>query len=71
MIFLANRPVDPNAIKALNELKYEIASELGILEDMTKNKGSIQNIFFAGHVGGHMTKRLVKMAEKELSNKNK
>ncbi len=64
-------PVDPNAMKALNDLKYEIANELGILDDMEKNQGSINNVFFAGHVGGHMTKRMVEIAERSLVNKNK
>ncbi len=64
-------PVDPNAMKALNDLKYEIANELGILDDMEKNQGSINHVFFAGHVGGHMTKRMVEIAERSLVNKNK
>ncbi|SHK44588.1 alpha/beta-type small acid-soluble spore protein [Paramaledivibacter caminithermalis] len=62
-------PVDPNAIKALNEMKYEIANELGITKNFLTNKSGLdsgQNIFFGGYVGGHMTKKLVEMAEKEL-----
>lgn len=69
-----NRPVDKNAIKALNDMKYEIAREMGITDEMQTNKGTLQsgkNIFFAGHVGGQMTRKLVEMAEKELINKNK
>jgi len=68
---MARGPVDPNAVKALNDLKYEIANELGLIDDIEKNKGSIKNIFFAGHVGGHMTRRMVEIAEKSLIDKNK
>jgi len=66
---LAKNTVDPNAVKALNDLKYEIAMELGIIDDMQNNKGSVDNIFFAGHVGGQMTKKLVEIGEKALINK--
>ncbi|RKD21456.1 Small, acid-soluble spore protein, alpha/beta type [Caminicella sporogenes DSM 14501] len=66
-------PIEPNAAKALNEMKYEIAHELGIIDDMEKNRktfNSGSNVLFAGHVGGQMTRRLIEMAEKELVNKN-
>ncbi len=72
MIILSKGPVDPNAIKALNQMKYEIANELGIVNDMDTNKGTLnsgKNVFFAGHVGGQMTRRMVEMAEKSLINK--
>lgn len=66
-------PIDPNAVKALNQMKYEIANELGLTKNLENNKGSLssgQNVFFGGYVGGHMTKRLVEMGEKQLTNKN-
>lgn len=68
------RPIHPNARLALNQMKYEIARELGMESDdlTSENTGlnSVQNIFFAGNVGGHMTKRLVEIGEKQLINKN-
>lgn len=66
-------PIDPNAREALDRLKYEIAYELGISNSFENNLSEntpVQNIYFAGNVGGQMTKRLVKMAEEELTNKN-
>ncbi len=63
------RILDPNAIKALNELKLEIANELGVSEAFINNKDledSTNNIFAAGPVGGLMTRKLVEMGEKEL-----
>lgn len=64
-------PMDPNATKALNEMKIEIANELGVSESFTKNKNldPVTNIFTAGRVGGLMTRRLVEMGQKELIDK--
>ncbi|MBU5455476.1 small acid-soluble spore protein alpha/beta type [Keratinibaculum paraultunense] len=60
--------IDPNAIKALKEMKLEIAQELGISEDFTNkdNISSATNIFAAGPVGGLMTRRLIEIGEKQL-----
>lgn len=68
---MVNRPLDPNAIKALNEMKMEIAKELGIENNLNNNPQPIDNIFTAGPVGGLMTRKLVEMGEKQLINKNK
>ena len=57
-----------NAKPALNNLKTEIANELGLSNYEQQDKGSLtarQN----GYVGGYMTKRLVEMAEKQLAGK--
>ncbi|QEK11230.1 alpha/beta-type small acid-soluble spore protein [Crassaminicella thermophila] len=69
---MSKNPIDPNAVKALNQMKYEIANELGITHGFGENKGTLsagQNVFFGGYVGGHMTKKLVEIAEKQLINK--
>ena len=61
-----NNPVKPNAKNGLNNMKTEIANELGISGYDTMDKGNLtarQN----GYVGGYMTKRLVEMAEQQLS----
>lgn len=67
---MANRPLDPNARKALNEMKMEIAKEIGVQNNLNNNDDPINNIFTAGPVGGLMTRKLVEMGEKELINKN-
>ncbi len=71
---MISNPIDPNALHALSQMKHEIANELGITNSFTNNTGSIdksvQNIFYAGYVGGNMTKRLVEMGEKQLINKD-
>ncbi len=63
-----NRKVVPEAKAALDSMKYEIANELGLSNYQTTDKGNLtarQN----GYVGGYMTKRLVEMAERQMSGK--
>lgn len=57
-----------NAKPGLKNMKTEIANELGLANYETMDKGNLtarQN----GYVGGYMTKRLVEMAEQQLSGK--
>ena len=65
---MGKKPLDPNAIKALNEMKMEIARELGVTDTFLNNSeiDPVNNIFTAGPVGGLMTRRLVEMGEKDL-----
>ena len=63
-----NRQVVPEAKAALNQMKLEIAKELGLSNYETVDKGNLtarQN----GYVGGYMTKKLVEMAEKQMAGK--
>lgn len=63
-----NRQVVPEAKAALNQMKLEIAGELGLSNYENIDKGNLtarQN----GYVGGYMTKRLVEMAEKQMAGK--
>lgn len=63
-----NEKMNVNAKPALNNLKTEIANELGMSNYEQQDKGNLtarQN----GYVGGYMTKRLVEMAEKQLAGK--
>lgn len=63
-----NKKVVPEAKAALNQMKYEIAGELGLTNYQTMDKGNLtarQN----GYVGGYMTKRLVEMAERSMAGK--
>ncbi|WP_432663905.1 alpha/beta-type small acid-soluble spore protein [Wukongibacter baidiensis] len=61
-----NKSVVPEARAALNSFKLEIANELGLTNYDTVDKGTLtsrQN----GTVGGYMTKRLVEIAERQMS----
>ena len=61
-----SRTVVPEAKGALNQMKYEIASELGINLKQGYN-GDLPSRQ-AGYIGGYMTKRLVEQAERAMSN---
>lgn len=57
-----------NAQNGLKNMKTEIASELGLANYETMDKGNLtarQN----GYVGGYMTKKLVEMAEQQMAGK--
>jgi len=57
-----------NAKPALDNMKTEVANELGLANYNTMDKGNLtarQN----GYVGGYMTKKLVEMAEQQMSGK--
>ena len=61
----SSRPEVPQAKEALNNMKYEIARELGINlkhgynGDLTANEN--------GYVGGYMVNRLIEQAERQMA----
>ena len=57
----------PEAKQALNNMKYEIASELGINLKQGYN-GDLPSRQ-AGSIGGYMVKRLVEQAERQMAGK--
>ena len=63
-----NRQVVPEAKAALNQMKLEIANELGMANYQQMDKGNLtarEN----GYVGGYMTKKLVELAEQQMAGK--
>ncbi|TBL77711.1 alpha/beta-type small acid-soluble spore protein [Paenibacillus thalictri] len=62
-----NTLVVQQAQAALNQMKYEVAQELGIQLSPTGYNGNLATRD-AGAIGGHITKRLVQIAEQQLSN---
>ncbi|WP_034305711.1 small, acid-soluble spore protein, alpha/beta type [Peribacillus frigoritolerans] len=56
----SNQLVVNGAEQALNQMKYEIASEFGV------NLGADTTSRSNGSVGGEITKRLVQMSEQQL-----
>ncbi|WP_353094723.1 small, acid-soluble spore protein, alpha/beta type [Tissierella praeacuta] len=65
---MAKNSLNPNDAKALEEMKIEMAKEIG-LSDNLSNLNPVENIFTAGTVGGMMTKKLVEMGQKQLIDK--
>ncbi|CEH29767.1 spore protein [Aneurinibacillus migulanus] len=55
-----NQLLVPQANRALDQMKYEIATEFGV--QLGADTTARQN----GSVGGEITKRLVQMAEQQL-----
>ena len=63
-----NQKVVPQAKQALNQMKLEIANELGMANYQQMDKGNLtarEN----GYVGGYRTKKLVEMAEQQMAGK--
>lgn len=65
---MSSKKAVPEAKAALNQMKLEIANELGLSNYEAADKGNLtarQN----GYVGGYMTKKLVEMAERQMAGK--
>ena len=56
--------VVPGAKQAIEQMKYEIATELGV------TMGADATARANGSVGGEITKRLVQMGEQQLGGRN-
>lgn len=63
-----NRIVVPEAREALNQLKLEIANELGLSNYNNIDKGELPSRT-NGYVGGYMVKRLVESAQRQMAGK--
>lgn len=63
----SNRVEVPESRQALENMKYEVANELGI----TLNQGYNGNIASkdAGHIGGQMVKKMIAAQERQMSNR--
>lgn len=59
-----NKFVVPGSKKAIENMKYEIAKEFGI------TLGAETSSRLNGSVGGEITKRLVRLGEQSLENRN-
>ena len=62
----SNNLIIPQARQALEQMKYEIAQELGITLSQDGYYGNLLTKE-AGSIGGHITRRLVQMAEQQLA----
>jgi len=62
----SNQIVVPQAKNAMGQLKYEVASELGI---QTPNDGywGTMTTRDTGAIGGHMVRKMIEMAERSLA----
>ncbi|HHZ12946.1 MAG TPA: alpha/beta-type small acid-soluble spore protein [Clostridiales bacterium] len=65
MLPTSNQKVVPAARDALNNMKFEIANEIGI--NLKPGYNGDLTAKQAGHIGGQMTRRLVAMAQQQMS----
>jgi len=66
----SNRVLLPEAKQALNSFKMEVASELGLSNYASMDKGNLtarEN----GYVGGMMVKKMIAQAESSMSGKTR
>ena len=61
-----NTTMVPEAKQALNNMKFEIANELGI--NLKQGYNGDMPSRQAGYIGGYMVKRLIEQAERAMSN---
>lgn len=63
-----NKILVPEARQALEQMKLEIANELGITNYNSIDKGELPSRM-NGYVGGYMVKRLVETAQQQIAGK--
>ena len=64
-----NRTMVPEAKQALNNMKFEIANELGI--NLKQGYNGDMPSRQAGYIGGYMVKCLIEQAERAMSGSQK
>ncbi len=62
-----NQTMVPEAKEALNNMKFEIARELGV--GLKQGYNGDLSSRDAGYVGGYMVKRLIENAERQMAGK--
>jgi hypothetical protein len=62
----SNSPVVPQATRVLDQMKYEVAQELGI-STPTDGYWGTMTTRDTGTIGGNITRKLVALAEQQLA----
>lgn len=63
-----NRAMVPEAKQALDNMKYEIANELGV--NLKQGYNGDISARDAGYIGGYMVKRMIEDYERQMSGNN-
>jgi hypothetical protein len=70
--FMANRKVlNPKASHALDHLKYEVATELGLDDDIRDKGWENMTTREVGKIGGNMVRKMIDFAEQEMAKRSK
>lgn len=62
-----HRPLLPESERALGRLKYEVAEDLGLDDDIEEKGWANMTTRQVGKLGGNMVRRLIKRAERDLA----
>ncbi|MCX7779566.1 MAG: alpha/beta-type small acid-soluble spore protein [Negativicutes bacterium] len=62
----SRKPVNPAAENALDRMKFEVASELGIAEKVRSNGWATMTSADCGRVGGQMVRKMIEQYESTL-----
>lgn len=66
--FMSNHtPEVPQSEKQLDELKWEVAEELQLDDDIKKRGFENMTTREVGKIGGNMVKKLIRFAEREMA----
>jgi hypothetical protein len=65
----SNKPVNASAENALDRMKFEIASELGIADQVRSQGWSTMTSADCGRVGGQMVRKMIEQYESGISGK--
>lgn len=57
----------PEADGALDRMKYEVAEELGLRDDIERRGWGEMTTREVGTIGGHMVRKMVRFAERHMS----
>ena len=63
----SNRKVVPEARAALDQMKYEVAGQVGV--NLKKGYNGDLTSKEAGYIGGYMVKRMIEQAERQKAGK--
>ena len=61
-----NKTLNPNAQNALDRMKFEIATELGIANKVRTSGWSTMTSADCGRVGGHMVRKMIEQYESTI-----
>lgn len=65
-----NRLLNPEAEKAMDHLKSEVAQELGLDDDIQERGWENMTTREVGKIGGNMVRKMIGIAEQEMAKQN-
>jgi len=66
----SKKPVNPQSENALDKMKFEVASELGIADRVRSQGWNTMTSADCGRVGGHMVRKMIEQYESGVSGSN-